>query len=156
MDECVFCSILAGEGCASFVYRDDRVAAFLDIRPVNAGHVLVIPNRHAARLTDMEAADGMRLFQVAQRITAALYASGLPCEGVNLFLADGSAAGQDVPHAHLHIIPRFAQDSVAPCFLEHYDEPDASRADLDEIAVRIGAKLVAAREKSSNPNTQMV
>ena len=141
MDNCIFCNILTSPQLASFVYRDERVTAFLDIRPVNAGHVLVIPNRHAANLSELDDAFGMHLFQVAQRITAALYASGLPCEGVNLFLADGRVAGQDVFHVHLHVIPRYTQDGVAPCFLEHYDEEDASREELDQIARKIRDKM---------------
>ena len=119
MDNCIFCNILTSPLLASFVYRDEQVTSFLDIRPVNAGHVLIIPNRHAANLSELDDQIGMHLFQVALRITTALYASGLPCEGVNLFLADGRAAGQDVFHVHLHVIPRYAQDGVAPCFLEH-------------------------------------
>lgn len=134
MGNCIFCEILSSPQLASFVYRDAWVTAFLDIRPVNTGHVLVIPNCHAAHLSELDETYGMRLFQAAQRITAALYASNLSCDGVNLFLADGSAAGQDVFHVHLHIIPRFAQDGVAPCFLEHYDEACASREALDQAA----------------------
>ena len=141
MDNCIFCNILAAHQLASFVYRDEWATAFLDIRPVNAGHLLVIPNRHAANLSELDDDFGMHLFQVAQRITAALYASGLPCEGVNLFLADGKAAGQDVFHVHLHVIPRYVQDGVAPCFLEHYDEEDASREELDQIARMIRDKM---------------
>ena len=141
IDSCDFCHILAGNGPASFIYCDEQVTAFLDIRPVNAGHVLVVPNRHAANLSELDDASGMHLFQVARRITAALYASGLPCEGVNFFLADGKAAGQDVFHVHLHIIPRFAHDGVAPCFLEHYDEEDASRQNLDQVAQKIKEKM---------------
>ena len=141
MDNCIFCKILASPLLASFVYRDKRVTAFLDIRPVNAGHVLVIPNRHATNLSELDDESGMHLFQVARRITAALYAIGLPCEGVNLFLADGKLAGQDVFHVHLHVIPRYAQDGVAPCFLEHYNEEDASREELDQIARKIRDKM---------------
>ena len=141
MDNCIFCAILAAPELASFVYRDEQVAAFLDIRPVVAGHVLVIPNRHVANLSELDDEYGRHLFLAARRITAALYASGLPCEGVNLFLADGKAAGQDVFHVHLHIIPRFSQDGVAPCFLEHYDDEDASREELDQIARKIRDKM---------------
>jgi len=141
MDNCVFCKILSSPQLVSFVHQDEQVAAFLDIRPVNAGHVLVIPNHHATNLSELNDELGMHLLQVAQRITAALYASGLPCEGVNLFLADGRVAGQDVFHVHLHVIPRYTQDGVAPCFLEHYDEEDASREELDQIARKIRDKM---------------
>jgi diadenosine tetraphosphate (Ap4A) HIT family hydrolase len=73
----------------------------MDIRPINAGHVLVVPDGHAFRLADLPEGTGARMFRTAQNIAAALYESGLDCEGVNLFLADGEAAGQEVFHVHL-------------------------------------------------------
>jgi len=71
---------------------------------------LVVPRVHAALLSELDQASAGRLLQVAQRVDAALRASGLPCEGVNLFLADGRPAGQEVLHVHLHVIPRFHGD----------------------------------------------
>ena len=106
----MFCRIAAGAP-ASVVHRDDEVMAFLDTRPVNPGHVLVIPTRHYASLADVPEPVAARCFVVAQRVAAALRASGLRCEGVNLFLADGEAAFQEVFHAHLHVFPRFTGDS---------------------------------------------
>jgi histidine triad (HIT) family protein len=82
----------------------------MDIRPVNPGHVLVVPCAHSALLTDLDEASVGHMFQVAQQVDAALRASGLKCEAVNLFLADGRAAGQEVLHVHLHVIPRFTGD----------------------------------------------
>jgi diadenosine tetraphosphate (Ap4A) HIT family hydrolase len=109
-ERCIFCEILAGRAPASFVYRDDLCAAFMDIHPVNPGHVLVIPIQHAARLAELDMPAGMQMFQVGQRLAAALRASGLRCEGVNFFLADGTAAGQEVHHVHLHVFPRWHGD----------------------------------------------
>lgn len=107
---CVFCDIVAGRTPASIVLREEHICAFMDIRPVNPGHLLVIPNAHAAYLADLPPETGGRLFQAAQRLAEALRASGVRCEGVNLFLADGEAAGQEVFHVHLHVLPRFAGD----------------------------------------------
>jgi histidine triad (HIT) family protein len=140
MPDCVFCRILAGELPASEVYRDERVAAFMDIQPVNPGHLLVIPLAHAPYLADLDPEDGARMFQVAQRLAAALRGSGLRCEGVNLFLADGEAAMQEVFHAHLHVFPRYRGDGFGLTFGEHYwHRPE--RAALDEAAARIRAAL---------------
>lgn len=108
--ECVFCRIIAGELEASAVHADERTLAFLDIQPLTPGHLLVAPRRHAASLAELDPDDGARLFRVAQRAAAALRLSGLHCEGVNFFLADGVEAGQDVFHIHLHVFPRFAGD----------------------------------------------
>jgi histidine triad (HIT) family protein len=110
VDDCIFCRILAGDAPGSFVYRDEQCAAFMDVQPVNPGHLLVVPTRHAASLAELDAPTAGRLMQVAQRLAAALRASGLRCEGVNLFLADGKAAMQEVFHAHLHVFPRFVGD----------------------------------------------
>lgn len=111
MDDCIFCQIAAGEAEASVVYDDGEVLAFLDIRPVTPGHLLVIPRQHAADLADLDEATGAHMFVVAQRLAAALRASGLRCEGITLFLADGEAAFQEVFHTHLHVFPRFAGDT---------------------------------------------
>jgi diadenosine tetraphosphate (Ap4A) HIT family hydrolase len=86
------------------------VVAFLADAPVNPGHLLVIPTSHARGLADLDPDLGAPAFAAAQRLAAALRASALHCEGINLFLADGEAASQLVAHLHLHVIPRFAGD----------------------------------------------
>lgn len=108
--DCVFCGIVAGELEASVVHDDGRTLAFMDIQPLTPGHLLVVPRRHAASLAELDPDDGAELFRVAQRGAAALRQSGLRCEGVNIFLADGEAAGQDVFHVHLHVFARYAGD----------------------------------------------
>ena len=145
MENCIFCKILTAQGPASIVYRDELATAFMDIRPVNTGHVLVVPNRHAADLAELDDAAGMRLFQVARRPTAALYTSRVRCEAVNFFLADGEAAGQEVFHVHLHVIPRYPRDGFGLRFAKHYFAAGPSRADLDEVAAQLKAGLEETR-----------
>ncbi len=142
MEDCIFCRILAGRADASLVWRDDRCSAFMDIQPVNPGHVLVVPNRHAARMADLDEETAAHLMRIGHRLTAALYVSGLRCEGVNLFLADGQAAMQEIFHVHLHVFPRFAGDGFGLRFGPHYRERPG-RAALDEAAQRIRAAIVA-------------
>jgi histidine triad (HIT) family protein len=137
-EEWGFCRIVAGEAEASFVYRDERVAAFMDTTPVNPGHLLVVPVHHAVCLSDLAPADGARVFEVAQRLVAAIPRSGLKCEGVNLFLADGEQAGQEVWHVHLHVIPSFRGDGFSlklPPGYGHHPE----RSELDRIARAVRA-----------------
>ncbi len=139
MDEaCVFCRISAGEMPASVVYADERVIAFMDIQPVNPGHVLVVPRQHVVSVRDLDADLGAQAWQVALRIARALPRAGVRMEGVNLFVADGAAAGQDVFHVHLHVIPRFVGDGFGLRF-----GPDnrrmVPRAALDEVAERLRA-----------------
>ena len=140
MSDCIFCDILSGKLPSSVVYQDDRCTALMDIQPINPGHVLVIPNSHVTYLADLDEGVGSELFSVAQRIAAALRTSGLRCEGVNLFLADGEAAGQEVFHVHLHVFPRHKGDGFGFKFPAGYsDKPD--RAELDAIALQIKGAL---------------
>jgi len=142
MADCLFCRILAGELPGSFVYRDDHCAAFMDIQPVNPGHMLVVPIRHAAYLAELDHSMSGRLMQVAQNLAAALRQSDLRCEGVNLFLADGEAAMQQVFHVHLHVLPRFAGDGFGLRFGPHYSQRPP-RVDLE----RAGAQIREALER---------
>jgi histidine triad (HIT) family protein len=142
MRDCLFCRILAGELPGTFVYRDDDCAAFMDIQPVNPGHVLVVPVRHATHLADMDAGSAARLMAVAHRIAAALRASDVPCEGVNLFLADGEAAMQEVPHVHLHVFPRWRGDGFGLRFGPDYMHRPPRTA-LDDVAARLRDALGA-------------
>jgi histidine triad (HIT) family protein len=134
--DCVFCRIVNGTEPASVVHRDDDVAAFCDIAPFNPGHVLVVPCRHAAHLEDLAEADGARMFEVAHRLARGLRRSGLRCEGVNLFLADGAAAFQEVFHVHLHVIPRWRGDGVQ--LRARRRTPGREQLDLTAVAVRRG------------------
>jgi diadenosine tetraphosphate (Ap4A) HIT family hydrolase len=133
--DCVFCQIVARVSGASIVHEDDRVIAFCDLFPVNPGHLLVVPKVHAVGLGDLDEADGQRMFVVAQRLAGAVRRTGLQCAGVNLFLADGAAALQEVFHAHLHVIPRFVGDKFR---LSSGQSPfSAPRAELDVVAGQI-------------------
>ncbi|KGM08738.1 HIT family protein [Cellulomonas bogoriensis] len=107
-DDCVFCGVVTGTLESSRVYEDEDVLSFMEIQPVTNRHLLVIPKRYALYLANLDEQPGVSLFRVGQRLAAALRSSGLPCEGVNLFLADGEAAFQEVFHVHLHVFPRTA------------------------------------------------
>ena len=141
MSDCIFCGILAGELPGSFVFRDERCAAFMDIQPVNSGHVLIVPLSHAGQLSALDAPTAAHLMVVAQRITAALRASPIRCEGVNLLLADGIAAGQEVSHVHLHVVPRFNADGFGFRYRAEYKNAPA-REQLELTAAQIRTMLV--------------
>jgi histidine triad (HIT) family protein len=130
VSDCVFCAIVERRAEASFVYEDTLVAAFLDLQPVTTGHVLVVPRTHLPYLADVPPEVAARMFTVAQDLAAALRRSSLPCDGVNLFLADGEAAFQEVLHAHLHVFPRTAGDGFR--IEAHWRL--RPRAELDEVA----------------------
>lgn len=140
MDSCIFCEIIRGKADASTVYEDATCVAYMDIRPVNTGHMLIVPKTHAAFLNDLDEETGAQLFRVAMRLDGALRKSGLRCEGVNLFLADGEAAFQEIFHVHLHVIPRFEGDGFGLKFGPHYYQKP-SRSSLDEAAGKIKARM---------------
>jgi histidine triad (HIT) family protein len=136
MTDCIFCRILAGQSPGTFVYRDEHCAAFLDIQPVNPGHLLVVPIRHAAYLADLDYTGAAQLMAVAHRLAAAIRGSGLRCEGINLFLADGEAAMQEIFHVHLHVFPRFLNDGFGLRFGPHYKQLPPREA-LEQAAEQI-------------------
>jgi histidine triad (HIT) family protein len=135
VSDCVFCGIEQGRIEGSRVYADDRVLAFLDLRPINTGHTLVVPRAHGASLAEITPDDGAAMFRGAMVVAEALRRSGVRCEGVNLMLADGEAAGQEVFHVHLHVLPRFAGDGFGLRFPADYRERD--RDELDATAEQI-------------------
>jgi histidine triad (HIT) family protein len=139
--ECVFCEISAARERASIVYRDAGLLAFMSNAPVNPGHLLIIPDAHTPSLSALDRALTGRILLVAQQLGAALRASTLRCQAVTLFLADGEAASQLVPHLHLHVIPRFSGDSfkLNPKGGVTTWETMPSRAELDRTgdAVRL-------------------
>ena len=140
MDDCVFCRIVKGVEPASIVYSDEKIMAFMDIQPVNLGHVLVIPKTHAAQLSELDLELGAYMFKVAMRVAGTLRHSGVKCEGINLLLADGEAASQDIFHVHLHVIPRFRGDGFGMRFGPNYGVKP-NRKELDEVAERIRASM---------------
>lgn len=133
----IFGEIIAGRAEASRVFEDDDVLAFMDIRPMTPGHVLVVPKVVARSLAELDPVVGGKLFQVGQRVAAALRASEVGCDGVNFFLADGVTAGQEVFHVHLHVIPRTAGDG----FGLRGRPTSPRRADLDYLAGSIRGAL---------------
>jgi len=141
MSTCVFCDILAGKSPSSVVFKDTLCWVFMDIQPVNPGHVLIIPTYHAACLAELDEESGARMFRIAQRMAQALRNSGLKCEGANLFLADGPAAGQEVFHVHLHVVPRYTGDGFGLRFGPEYGNRPA-RAQLDVVADKIRRALL--------------
>ena|SRR5947199_6163446 len=134
MSSCAFCDIVEGTAPASVVYQDDVAVAFMSIGPVNPGHLMVVPRRHASALADLDEATGAHLFRVTMRMAGAIRRSGVRCEGVNLFLADGEAAFQEIPHVHMHVFPRFKGDSFSLVANWAIKPP---REKLDEVAARI-------------------
>jgi diadenosine tetraphosphate (Ap4A) HIT family hydrolase len=132
-NSCIFCRIAEHKAPASFVYEDDAICAFLDIQPVTEGHVLVVPKCHAESLLDLPVETAKHMMEVAYQVIDGLRDSSILCEGVSLFLADGDVAGQEVPHVHLHVIPRTRGDGFGLHLPAAYGR-QPPREDLDRTA----------------------
>lgn len=109
MADCIFCKIAAGEVKGDWVYENESVLAFLDIRPASRGHTMVIPKVHAERLDLLEDRHVGPLFTGVKTVMRLLEKALRP-EGMNIGWNHGWAAGQHVNHLHVHIIPRYAGD----------------------------------------------
>lgn len=135
----VFARILRGELPSTTLHEDALVKVILDIFPINPGHLLVLPKAEAVRLAELTEEHAEAMFRAAQRMNRALRQSGIRCEGVSLWLSDGEAAGQEVPHVHLHVIPRFAGDGF-----RFRMGPDNRRPLVKERAEELARALRAA------------
>ena len=140
--DCRFCEIVAGRSPAAIVLDDDHAVAFLDVRPVFPGHVLLVPRAHHETLADLPADDVEPLFATARRLTVAVEAA-MGAEGT--FVAVNNKVSQSVPHLHVHVVPRRRKDGLRGFFW-----PRTRYADDDEmerVAARIRAALAASSDR---------
>src|SRR3990167_4581592 len=135
MSDCIFCKIIRGELPSYKVYEDENTLAFLDIRPVNAGHTLVVPKKHSHNIFDIAPEDWATLAEAARVISIAIE-QALKADGVNIAMNNREHAGQVVDHPHLHIIPRFKGDGLKLMPQRNYKENEA-----EESAGKIRAAL---------------
>ncbi len=135
MEECIFCKIIKGELPAQKVYEDPKVLAFLDINPVNRGHVLVIPKEHYMNMLDapLEVVENM-LFVVKKIAPVVMNAVG--ANGFNFNSNHGRAAGQVVDHIHFHIVPRFDGDGY-----ELWQGKPYAEGEMQSVAAEIKKNL---------------
>ena len=123
-NDCLFCAIIDGEISSYKLYEDEYFYVILDRFPKCLGHALIMPKRHAAHIFDLNERECQKLIPIAQKIAAALR-DVLDFDGINLLQNNGPAAGQEVNHFHLHLIPRFDNDAmVIQCKRENPSEDD--------------------------------
>ena len=138
MSQCIFCKIIAGEIPAAKIYEDELVLAFLDIGPINFGHTLVISKEHHESSATIPEETAGRMFRVGSRIGIALKRK-FEYEAFNLHLADGTAAGQVVMHAHLHVVPRGVEDG----FRWNWRQLSYKEGEIKEFAEELSARVAA-------------
>ncbi len=130
---CIFCDLIAGAAEVSVCYEDAVAVGFMDIQPVNTGHVLVVPREHFESLQDLPHEVGTHLFEVAMRLSEVIReVTGAP--GKNMVVNSGAAAGQDVFHYHVHVIPRYHGDPLKLPWIPAPGDIDEVRATGRELA----------------------
>jgi histidine triad (HIT) family protein len=131
-ESCIFCKIVTKQAPSSVLYEDATVMAFLDIRPLNIGHTLVIPKAHYVDIFDIPAKELSAIHLVAKQLSFAIK-KATSANGVSIIQQNGKAAGQDVFHLHVHVVPRFDGQRL-PSF---HDLKVVERSVLEEMAERI-------------------
>ena len=136
---CTFCDMIHGAAEVSICHEDSRAIAFMDVQPVNNGHVLVVPRDHYETLAEIPNDLAVHLFRVSMRLASAItHVTGT--RDLNIVVSSGTEAGQDEPHFHVHLIPRRAGDGFdIPLPFDGSSMPD--RTVLDAYAARIIAAL---------------
>jgi len=136
MTDCLFCKIISGQIPAVKVYEDDHVFAFLDIKPVNPGHTLVVPKKHFSDLLDADPDTLSKMIMAMQKMARAMV-KALGLEAFNIGQNNGRIAGQLVDHLHFHLIPRAADDG-----LRHWPgKPYASDEEAETVAKKLRQHL---------------
>ncbi len=136
--DCIFCKIVLGEIPCTKVFEDEAMLAFMDIAPLNKGHLLLIPKQHIGNILDINEEIYGRLFSVIRRLAKAVE-GGLNPDGMNVMQLNGKAAGQVVPHLHIHIVPRWVGDGLT---ISDWEPVMGDMKDISATAETIKSKLL--------------
>ncbi|MDR5674604.1 HIT family protein [Halalkaliarchaeum sp. AArc-GB] len=135
-EETIFDKIVAGEIPARTVHETDTTLAFLDVNPLAPGHTLVIPKEGYERVRDLPPSLSADLFAAVHELTPRIE-DAVDADATTIGINDGPAAGQEVPHVHVHIVPRFEGDGGGPIHGIAGSPPDIADEELDDIAASI-------------------
>lgn len=133
---CIFCAIVAGDIPSHKVHEDDATFAFLDIQPLAQGHALVIPKEHVAKLEDCSSSAAAAVMHAVQSLTPRLCAA-VQAQDATVAINNGPDAGQEVPHMHVHIIPRRPGDAGGPIHALFGKRPTADGDALARLAAAV-------------------
>ncbi|MFQ5940386.1 MAG: HIT family protein [Nitrososphaerales archaeon] len=131
--DCVFCSVISKKSQAAYVFENGKFIAFMDKYPINRGHTLVLPKEHYQTIFDMAVKDTGKLFTLSSQLAKAVM-TAVNADGFTLGQNNGEAANQVVPHVHVHIVPRFSNDSEVGRWPTR---KTASIEELNDIAAKI-------------------
>jgi len=135
-ESCIFCRIIRGEIPSYKIYEDERTIAFLDISPSAPGHTLIIPKAHVARVEDLSEEDAEALFNTLHGLVGGIQ-DALEVPSSTIGINNGPESGQEVPHVHIHVIPRTRGDRgrIIQGLVQSMDRPSAE--EMLRIAERI-------------------
>jgi len=137
---CVFCKIVAGEIPTRVIMQNEKAMALLDAFPLAAGHSLVIPKSHYAKVQQMSEHDAMAMFEIVWKLTGAVE-TGSQVNASTIAIHNGSEAGQEVPHVHAHIVPRKRGDGAGAIHSMFKIKPKLSPQEMDSLCERIASNL---------------
>ncbi len=135
MENCIFCKIISGEIPALKVYEGDHTLAFLDIKPNNPGHALVIPKDHFENIYTLPDETLARMALSVKKVALAVK-EAVSADGINISMNNEESAGQEIFHAHIHVIPRKEGDGFKHFPTTLYEEGEA-----EDVAKRIISSL---------------
>lgn len=138
--DCIFCKIVAGKIPARIIMQNDRAIALLDAFPLAAGHTLVIPKSHHAKVQDMGKDDAMALFEITWKVAGAIE-TGAQVDASTIAIHNGREAGQEIPHVHVHIVPRKSGDGAAAIQSMFRNRPKLSPEEMDSRRDKIAGSL---------------
>lgn len=138
--DCIFCKIAVGKIPARVVMQNDRAVALLDAFPLAAGHTLVIPKLHYAKVQDMGEDDAMAMFEITWKIAGAVE-TGSQVGASTIAIHNGSEAGQEIPHVHVHIVPRKRDDGAGAIHSMFKSKPKLTPQEMDSLRDKIVGNL---------------
>ena len=133
--DCIFCKIIEGKIPSAKIYEDDNFIAFMDIAPIARGHCLVIPKHHCRNVLDTPDYVAEKFYPVIVKISR-MVKKAFNADGVNIMQFNEPSAGQEVFHAHVHIIPRYENDNLG---IKMPSRLNVTISDIQEDAMRIKA-----------------
>ncbi len=136
-EDCIFCKIVGGQIPCTKVFEDQYCLAFMDIAPLNKGHLLVVPKEHFGNILDINPEQYGHLFSTICRLAKAVNGAVKP-DGMNVLQLNGKAANQVVPHLHIHIVPRWEGDGLS---ISNWDPVMGDAKEISAVAEIIKSKL---------------
>ena len=137
---CIFCRIVSGKTQARIIGENDNALAFLDAFPLSVGHTLVIPKAHYSKVQDMNRTYSCAVFNLTCEL-AAILEKAVEVNASTIAIHNGKDAGQEVPHVHIHIVPRSVNDGAGPIHSIFTSRPKLSEEEMDLLSNKMKKSL---------------